>query len=52
MTRGRRVQAAELEVRLLREGIIESKHYVQAVVCDSRGRTLLVAGNAETATFV
>jgi L-asparaginase len=52
MTRGRRTQAAELEVRLLREGIIESKHYVQAVVCDSRGRTLLVAGNAETATFV
>jgi L-asparaginase len=52
MTRGRRVQAAELEVRLLREGIIESKHYVQAVVCDSRGRILLVAGSAETATFV
>ncbi|MGA7934688.1 MAG: asparaginase [Kovacikia sp.] len=52
MTRGRRTQTAELEVRLLREGIIESKHYVQAVVCDSRGRTLLVAGNAETATFV
>lgn len=52
MTRGRRLQSAELEVRLLREGIIESKHYVQAVVCDSRGRTLLVAGNAETATFV
>jgi L-asparaginase len=52
MTRGRRVQAAELEVRLLREGIIESRHHVQAVICDSRGRTLLVAGNAETATFV
>jgi L-asparaginase len=31
---------------------MESTHYVQAVVCDSRGRTLLVAGNAETATFV
>ena len=52
MTRGRRTQTAELEVRLLREGIIESTHYVQAVVCDSRGRTLLVAGNGETATFV
>jgi len=52
MIRGRRTQTAELEVRLLREGIIESKHYVQAVVCDSRGRILLVAGNAETATFV
>ncbi len=52
MTRGRRTQAAELEVRLLREGIIESRHYVQAVVCDSRGRNLLVAGSAETAIFV
>lgn len=52
MTRGRRTtQSAELEVRLLREGIIESKHYVQATVCDNRGRTLLVAGNSETATF-
>jgi len=52
MTRGRRTQSAELEVRLLREGILESQHRVQAVVCDNRGRTLLVAGNAETATFV
>jgi L-asparaginase II len=52
MTRGRRTQAAELEVRLLREGIIESRHFVQAVICDNRGRNLLVAGSAETATFV
>lgn len=52
MTRGKRTQAAELEVRLLREGIIESRHLVQAVVCDDRGRVLSVAGNAETATFV
>ena len=51
MTRGKRTQAAELEVRLLREGIIESKHQVQAVVCDDRGRVLSVAGNSETATF-
>ncbi|MBW4663881.1 MAG: asparaginase [Chroococcus sp. CMT-3BRIN-NPC107] len=51
MTRGKRTQAAELEVRLLREGIIESRHQVQAVVCDDRGRVLSVAGNAETATF-
>lgn len=51
-SRGRRTNSAELEVRLLREGIIESKHEVQAVVCDNRGRTLLVAGSAETATFV
>lgn len=52
MTRGKRTQAAELEVRLLREGIIESRHQVQAVVCDDRGRVLSVAGNSETATFV
>jgi L-asparaginase len=52
MTMGKRTQAAALEVRLLREGIIESKHVVQAVVCDDRGRVLTVAGNAETATFV
>lgn len=52
MTRGRRTQTAELEVRLLREGIPESRHYAQAVVCDNRGRVLSMAGNAETATFV
>jgi L-asparaginase len=52
MTRGKRTQAAELEVRLLREGIIESRHQVQAVISDDRGRVLSVAGNAETATFV
>jgi len=49
---GKRTQAPALEVRLLREGIIESKHIVQAVVCDERGRVLSVAGNSETATFV
>ncbi|MBF2001005.1 MAG: asparaginase [Synechococcales cyanobacterium C42_A2020_086] len=52
MTRGKRTQSAELEVRLLREGIAESAHRVQAVVADNRGRILSVAGNAETATFV
>lgn len=52
MTMGKRTQAAAIEVRLLREGIIESRHIVQAVVCDERGRVLSVAGNAETATFV
>ncbi len=52
MTRGKRTQAAELEVRLLREGIIESTHHVQAAVADDRGRLLSVAGSAETATFV
>lgn len=52
MSRGKRTQTAELEVRLLREGIVESTHHVQAVVSDERGRILSVAGNAETATFV
>ncbi|MDZ8185160.1 MAG: asparaginase [Nostoc sp. ChiSLP02] len=52
MTMGKRTQATALEVRLLREGIVESKHIVQAVVCDERGRVLTVAGNSETATFV
>ncbi|MFM7448059.1 MAG: asparaginase [Leptolyngbyaceae cyanobacterium] len=52
MTRGRRTQTADLEVRLLREGILESTHRVHAVVCDNRGRVLLVAGNSEMATFV
>ena len=49
---GKRTQAAALEVRLLREGIIESRHIVQAVVSDDRGRVLSVAGNAETAAFI
>jgi L-asparaginase len=49
---GKRTQATALEVRLLREGITESKHIVQAVVCDERGRVLTVAGNSETAAFV
>jgi L-asparaginase len=49
---GKRTQATALEVRLLREGIIESRHIVQAVVCDERGRVLSVAGNSETAAFV
>jgi L-asparaginase len=52
MTMGKRTQATALEVRLLREGIIESKHVVQAAICDNRGRILSVAGNAETSTFV
>ena len=52
MTMGKRTQATPLEVRLLREGIIESRHIVEAVVCDERGRVLSVAGNSETAAFV
>ncbi|NEQ42680.1 MAG: asparaginase [Leptolyngbya sp. SIOISBB] len=52
MTRAKRYQSPELEVQLLREGIIESVHVGHAVVCDSRGRMLSVAGDAETATFI
>ncbi|MGL6140617.1 MAG: asparaginase [Planktothrix sp.] len=52
MTRGKRTQAKELEVRLLREGLVECTHRVQATVCDHRGRVLSVAGNSDTATFI
>jgi len=53
MTRGKRNHSTpEVEVRLLREGIIESRHHVQAVVADDRGRILSVAGDPETSTFV
>jgi L-asparaginase len=52
MTRGKRTQTQAIEVRLLREGIVESAHRVQAVVCDNRGRVLSVAGNPDTATFI
>jgi L-asparaginase len=51
MTRGKRNHTPELEVRLLREGISESVHRVQAVVCDDRGRVLSAAGDPEEATF-
>ncbi|MGB3534103.1 MAG: asparaginase [Microcoleaceae cyanobacterium] len=52
MTRAKRTQTAELQVRLLREGITEATHHVQAAVCDHRGRLLSVAGNPDTVTFV
>jgi len=52
MTRGKRTQTPLLEVRLLREGIVESTHRVQAVVCDHRARVLSVAGNPDTSTFI
>jgi len=52
MTRGKRAQTPNLEVHLLREGILESSHRVEATVCDTKGRVLLVAGNATTAAFI
>jgi L-asparaginase len=52
MTRGKRTQVPRLEVHLLREGIVESIHQVEAAVCDDKGRILLVAGNVETTAFI
>ena len=52
MTRGKRTSAPKLEVHLLREGIIESVHQVEAVICDHRGRLLSLAGSRETSTFI
>jgi hypothetical protein len=52
MTRGKRTQTSPLEVHLLREGIVESAHQVEATVCDNKGRLLLVAGSSETSAFI
>jgi L-asparaginase len=41
-----------LEVRLLREGIVESRHRVHAVVCDQRGRVLMRAGDPQQLSFM
>lgn len=47
-----RNSSAEIEVQLLREGIVESVHKVHVVVTDSRGRVLSTAGKADTACFI
>lgn len=52
MARSHRYSSPELEVQLLREGIVESVHKVHAAITDSRGRMLSVAGDAETASFI
>ena len=52
MSRAKRTQTPKIEVHLLREGIGESIHYVEATVCDNRNRTLLVAGDPQSATFI
>ena len=41
-----------LEVRLKRNGSVESVHRVHAVVCDQRGRILMRAGQADYETFI
>lgn len=52
MNRAQRSHAPKIEVNLLREGIIESCHHVEAVICDDRGRLMAVAGNAEATAFI
>ncbi|MGC6483817.1 MAG: asparaginase [Synechococcus sp.] len=41
-----------LEVRLKRNGSVESVHHAHAVVCDQRGRVLMRAGQANYETFI
>ena len=41
-----------LEVRLLRNNILESRHRVHAVVCDARGRVLMRAGDPQVLSFI
>ncbi|MEA5418507.1 asparaginase [Spirulina sp. CCNP1310] len=52
MSRSLRNTTPELEVQLLREGILESTHKVTAVITDHRGRLLSQAGNGEMSTFI
>lgn len=52
MNRVSRQSSAPLEVQLLREGIVESRHKVHAVACDERGRVLASAGDSELGTFI
>jgi L-asparaginase len=51
-SRVNRHQTKELDVQLLREGIVESTHIAHVVVCDNRGRNLSVAGNPELGAFI
>ena len=52
MTRGKQTQTPLLEVHLLRAGILESSHQIEAVVCDRRGKALLMAGDARASVFI
>jgi len=51
-SRVNRHQTKELDIQLLREGIVESTHVAHVVICDNRGRNLSVAGNPEMGTFI
>ncbi len=47
-----RLSPPPLEVRLLRNGMVESLHRVHAVVADTRGRLLMRAGDASHLSFI
>lgn len=51
MTRGKNSTPA-LQVNLLREGIIESRHQTEAIVSDAKGRIMLAAGHSTTSAFI
>lgn len=52
MSLGKRPNCTPLEAQLLREGIVESVHLVEAVVADQRGRALMAAGDPADAFFI
>ncbi|OKH15215.1 asparaginase [[Limnothrix rosea] IAM M-220] len=52
MSRGNRIKSPKLEISLLREGLKESTHLAEAVVCDTKGRVLSVAGDGESSAFI
>jgi len=52
MKRAKRTQTEPLHVQLLREGILESIHQAEAVVCDVKGRVLMSAGDPEMEAFI
>lgn len=49
---GLRNRTDALEIHLLREGIVESCHLAEAVICDDRGRILASAGDPESSAFI
>lgn len=41
-----------ITINLLREGIVESEHQAEAVLCDVRGRVRMAAGDSNTSAFI
>ena len=52
LANGLKVSIPSLEVRLKRGSSIESFHKVHAVICDTKGRVLMKAGNTNYLTFI